>query len=218
MKIIGVTGLIGSGKGTVADFLIEDGFLKISFADALKDACAVMFGWDREMLEGATDESRAWREKEDLFWSERLRKPGFSPRQALQMMGTEAGRDVFGDDIWIAGVEKKILERQENYKEPAGVVLPDTRFANEIDMIKRLGGTIVRVERGERPDWWPVAFTTNKNLANTQEVDTSKIDAIIHPSESRWIGVDEPDHVIFNNFDLNTLKACAEQLAKTESV
>ena len=62
--IIGICGLIGSGKGTVADVLVDEhGFQKISFADKLKDAVSVLFDWDRDMLEGETSESRFWREK-----------------------------------------------------------------------------------------------------------------------------------------------------------
>lgn len=61
--IVGICGLIGSGKGTVADMLVgEFGFTKISFADSLKDAVAAVFGWPRNLLEGDTDESRSWRE------------------------------------------------------------------------------------------------------------------------------------------------------------
>ena len=225
MEIIGITGLLGSGKGTVADYLIEDHkFLKISFADALKDACASMFGWDREMLEGVTDKSRKWREEVDEFWSDRLEKKNFTPRQALQWMGTEAGRGVFGEDIWVAGVEKKILALQALHnisdgEAVAGVVLPDTRFPNEIKMIKRLGGVMVRVERGDRPDWWEQASKLNHELAKDPEFDMTEIDDIIHPSESRWVGVDKPDHVIFNNFDLERLQWAANELANpTETV
>ena len=62
--IIGVCGLIGGGKGTVGDILVEQyDFKKLSFADKLKDAVAEMFDWDRALLEGITDESRNWREK-----------------------------------------------------------------------------------------------------------------------------------------------------------
>ena len=49
--LIGICGLIGSGKGTVADTLVNDhGFTKISFADKLKDSVATMFDWDRNLL------------------------------------------------------------------------------------------------------------------------------------------------------------------------
>ena len=67
--IVGICGLIGSGKGTVADILVEQGFTKVSFADKLKDGVSTIFGWDRSLLEGDTDESRDWREQADEFWT-----------------------------------------------------------------------------------------------------------------------------------------------------
>ena len=66
--IVGLVGLIGSGKGTVGDMLIEQGFVQASFAEPLKDATASIFNWDRELLAGVTDDSRAWREKVDPWW------------------------------------------------------------------------------------------------------------------------------------------------------
>ena len=48
--IVGLVGLIGSGKGTVGDMLIEKGFVQASFAEPLKDATASIFNWDRELL------------------------------------------------------------------------------------------------------------------------------------------------------------------------
>lgn len=71
--IVGLVGFIGSGKGTVADIMTtEHGFSKESFAGGVKDAASVIFGWDRKLLEGDTEESRAWRETPDEYWSEKL--------------------------------------------------------------------------------------------------------------------------------------------------
>ena len=42
-----------------------------------------MFGWDREMLEGDTEESRDWREKVDPYWSTETGNP-ITPRLILQ--------------------------------------------------------------------------------------------------------------------------------------
>ena len=92
--IIGVCGFIGSGKNTVAEYLVEKHkFVPVSFAHVLKDACASLFGWDREMLEGKTEESRVQREQVDEFWAERLQIPCFTPRYALQYIGTDILRD-----------------------------------------------------------------------------------------------------------------------------
>ena len=73
--IIGISGLIGSGKNAVAQSLTENfGYKQIAFADAVKDSVSSLFGWDREMLEGDTPESREWREQPDEFWSEETDK------------------------------------------------------------------------------------------------------------------------------------------------
>ena len=115
--IIGVCGLIGSGKGTVANILEKDhGFIKISFADSLKDAVAAVFGWDRSLLEGDTDESRAWREQRDTWWADRLGYADLTPRWVLQMWGTEVCREGFHRDIWIASMEKKLQDYNKKLK------------------------------------------------------------------------------------------------------
>jgi len=148
MMIIGVVGFIGSGKGTVADILqSEHSYQKISFADSLKDAVSAVFGWPRNLLEGDTDESREWREQVDSWWAKRLGIHDLTPRWVLQQWGTEVCRAGFHDDIWIASIERK-LDSNTNY------VIPDTRFPNEIDLIKKLRGQVWLVERGRRPDWF----------------------------------------------------------------
>lgn len=202
-KIIGICGLIGSGKGTVADILSqEQSFVKISFADSLKDAVAAVFGWQRSLLEGDTDESRAWREEIDVWWAKRLGIPHLTPRWVLQQWGTEVCRDSFHNEIWIASMERKvrqtILTRAENYSE-SRIVIPDTRFPNEVDMIKRLGGGVWHVKRGENPDWF--------SLYQTHSI----IPTDIHPSEWAWAR-SEFDQVITNDGSLDDLREMVDKL------
>ena len=103
--IIGVCGLIGSGKDTIADYLVNvHEYRRESFANSLKDAVAHVFGWDRTMLEGRTREAREWREQVDPWWVERLGMPDLTPRLMLQLWGTEVCRKNFHDDIWIASL------------------------------------------------------------------------------------------------------------------
>ena len=127
-KIITIDGPSGSGKGTVGDLLEQKGFVKDSFAKPLKDACSAMFGWPRDLLEGDTEDSRQWREQPDEFWSEKIGKK-FSPRLALQLLGTEAGRNVFHKDIWV----NSLLKRADG----KNVVITDVRFKNEFKFIDR---------------------------------------------------------------------------------
>jgi cytidylate kinase len=88
--LISITGFIGSGKDTVANYLTTNhGFKKESWAGSLKDAVSNVFGWDRELLEGTTKYSREWREEIDPWWSERLAIPHLTPRWILQQWGTD---------------------------------------------------------------------------------------------------------------------------------
>ena len=107
--ILGISGLIGSGKGTVADYLVNNyQFKKDSFAASLKDACAYIFDWPRHLLEGDTTDSRQWREETDEWWSDKLNIPSFSPRLALQLIGTESLRDHFDQNIWFLTMQNRI--------------------------------------------------------------------------------------------------------------
>ena len=147
-KIIGIAGLIGSGKDTVANHLInEHNFKRIKFADKLKDGVSAIFDWPRDLLEGDTDESREWRETPDEFWSKELGED-ITPRHVLQKFGTEV-RDGFHVHTWTILLKKTILDNPHtNY------VIPDVRFPHEDTIIKELGGEMWRVSRGEDPEWF----------------------------------------------------------------
>lgn len=195
--LIGVVGFIGSGKGTVGDLLEQKGFIKDSFAKPLKDACAVMFGWPRDLLEGDTEESRNWREQPDDFWSEKMGKK-FSPRLALQLLGTEAGREVFHKDIWVNSLLKRAGDKN--------VVITDVRFKNELKFIQKNNGIVVRVKRGPEPEWYEDAIKVNKGdryIGWALAKDRLKRKGI-HVSETDWVG-SKFDYTIENDGTLEDL-------------
>ena len=201
--IIGVCGFIGSGKDTVADYLVNfHEFRRESFASTLKDAVASVFGWDRTMLEGRTKEAREWREQVDPWWAERLSMPTLTPRWVLQYWGTEVCRKAFHDDIWIASLENKLRNSKDH------VVISDCRFPNEISSIKNAGGKIVWVQRGALPDWYEAAIDANRgsNVA-INELKMRKI----HASETAWVGTDF-DLVLDNNGTIDDLYNQAKDL------
>lgn len=176
--LIGLVGLIGSGKDTVADHLVKNhSFKRDSFAKSLKDATANIFGWDREMLEGQTKESREWREQKDTFWSERFGRD-ITPRWILQHFGTEVCREHMLDSIWVDSLVARY--HGEN------TVISDTRFVNEINVIRRQGGKIVLVKRSEIP--------------SREEMQASGA----HKSEWDWIGC-KFDHIIDNTDTIESL-------------
>jgi len=190
--IIGIAGFQGSGKDTIADYLQNIyGFKRDSFAATLKDAVAAVFGWDRELLEGRTTESRAWREQVDPWWANRLDMPDLTPRLVLQKWGTEVARKSWHDDTWIASLENK-LNRAHN-----DIVITDVRFPNEIAAVRNAGGVVIRVVRGDEPVWYSIAKRANAGdlMAQQQLKDFN-----IHPSETAWIGTNF-DAVIDNNSD-----------------
>jgi len=192
---VGVVGFIGSGKGAVGDILSKLNFEKISFASHLKDVTSVMFGWDRKLLEGDTVESRKFREDVDPFWSKKLNRE-FTPRLALQLMGTEVGRNVFGADLWIHALENKI-NKDENY------VITDVRFQNEIDWIRNQKGILIEIRRGELPLWYKVADLANTGCEHSLGVMKN---IGIHESEWKWIGRQNVDHVVRNDGSLDDLE------------
>jgi hypothetical protein len=200
--IIGVCGLIGAGKDTVADYLVNiHQFRRESFANTLKDAVSSVFGWDRELLEGRTKHSRVWREQVDPWWAERLGMPDLTPRWVLQYWGTEVVRRGFHDDTWIASLENKLRKTTDD------VVISDCRFPNEIDAIKRAGGMVVQVHRGQNPEWYAFAETVNRGPERNIEWSWAKTQLEtfnIHSSETAWIGT-AFDAVIDNNSTMDHL-------------
>ena len=209
--IIGICGLIGAGKDTAADYLVNlHQFRRESFANTLKDAVAQVFGWDRTMLEGRTKHSREWREQVDAWWATRLNIPELTPRWVLQQWGTNVLRTGFHDDIWIASLENKLRNTTDD------VVITDCRFPNEIKAIKAAGGKVIRIKRGDEPEWYDAAIAYNRGPNGNSQwaLSKAKLDKLgVHPSEYSWIGTNF-DSVLDNNYSLDDLYAQVISLAQ----
>ena len=187
--IIGLCGAQGSGKDTVANILISEyGFVKLTFASTLKDVVAILFSWPRDLLEGLTEESRLWRETVDDFWSEKLSIPSFTPRKALQMIGTDLFRIHFNNDIWINIVENKIGATLKNNPN-TNIVISDCRFANEFSLIKQF------------PDSHIITILREKNI----------IKNLAHSSETEWVNYNF-DAILQNDNSIDDLKSNLKSL------
>lgn len=129
MMLIGLCGAAGSGKNAVASILRrQHAFGVIAFADPIYDAVAAITGMPRRELEDRAIKEQA------IPWL------GKSPRELLQTLGTEWGRNSVRDDIWI----QRAMRAARGYER---VAICDCRFENEAQAIRRAGGFVWRVRR-----------------------------------------------------------------------
>lgn len=210
--IIGIVGFAGSGKNTVGDIMLQSlGYVKESYARSLKDAVSLIFEWPRDLLEGETEESRAFRETVDPNWSARL---GYdvTPRSILQHVGTDCLRNHLHNDIWVHSLVNRI-QKQEN---PTGYVITDARFPNEIDAIVNQGGVIIEVKRGPNPPWFDVAVEANAKLRaghNTVVWGEKGVAlGIPHISEWAWCGHPYIHYTLTNDGTIEDLKHSTTKL------
>ena len=128
--LIGIHGPLNGGKDTVANYLMSKvpNFRHYSFAGPLKQACVVMFGFTLEQLE-----DRTLKEQVDPFW-------GFTPRRAMQLLGTEFGRNMLRDDVWIKRAEREYFS---NRSAELGTIITDVRFENEAAWIRAQSSSLL---------------------------------------------------------------------------
>jgi len=129
--LVAFTGLPRSGKDTAAAYLVKNyGFTRIAFADPLKRAAAILlnrYEWEMRGDHGFDREAI-------------LPEWGFTTRDFLQRFGTEAMRNNFGADFWVRHMRTRL-------RPGARYAITDCRFPNEVNLVRDLGGVVVRVVR-----------------------------------------------------------------------
>lgn len=180
-RIIGFAGQKRSGKDTAAE---ATGFTRIALADGVRE-CAlavnpilernsstatrllarVGLSWGSRRLSDLMDMGYTFETLKDSPWSDAV-------RTLLQRVGTEMGRNVLGDDVWVNLAERKIIAAD------ADVVVTDVRFANEADMVHRLGGRVLHIVRPATDDPNPqhdsekIDFPCDERLVNDSSVES----------------------------------------------
>lgn len=153
--LIGLGGRLRSGKDEVADRLVaEHGYVKIGMSDALHEAMLAidpLIGFEEMVLVRKTSEGVQFRRDTPSRYSEVIERFGYveakklpEVRRLLQQLGTEVGRNMVGENVWVNIMARKIDDHRA-----AGhpVVVTGIRFPNEVEMIRELGGTSVWIDR-----------------------------------------------------------------------
>ena len=130
IKLIGLTGKARSGKDTVGEYLRKYGYQPYAMAKPIKEGCRQMFGWDDRHLYGELKEVL------DPAY-------GVTPREAMQKLGTEFGRNMISTKIWELRAAVEISN--SNY-----LVITDLRFDNEAALVLSNGGIVIDINREGR--------------------------------------------------------------------
>lgn len=142
-SLIGFAGRAGSGKDTAAAVVSSIwGHRRYAIADPIRHALDRLFRWSAS---GCSQMNQDFKRRPVL--NDESTGLSFSPRQLAQWLGVEAGRELHGENCWVALMEGE-------YRQHRRLVVPDIRFSNELESIRRLGGVCILIER---PDAQPVA-------------------------------------------------------------
>lgn len=194
-RLIGLGGLLRSGKDALADYLVEHhGYVKMGMSDALNEALLALNPW----IPSTEGPRVLWRYQdlhEAVGYVEAKKNP--EVRRLLQVLGTEVGREMIHPDVWVNAAEKKI---RAHWAAGRPVAITAMRFRNEIDMLDRLGGLSVWVERDDA-----------LRLAGSEDVPTA------HASENS-VNKDMFRFQIENNGTLEDLHAVARRLASLADI
>lgn len=149
MRLIAFTGKIGSGKSTAANYLRDQHkYIQMNFADPLREGIAAIFGFPIEKFN-----DREFKEKDFGY--------GFSPRKALQLLGTEWRLLLGVEDLWVRILQDKIQATYPIF----GVCIADLRYEYEADWIRKHGGLIIHIHRENNPFQVEADHTSEMGIA-----------------------------------------------------
>jgi hypothetical protein len=165
--LIGLTGYAGSGKDTFAKSLkLRGGFQRVGFADAVKEMALVL---DPLLtVPGANEHDLVYLSNVVMAYGWERAKQIDSVRTYLQVLGTDAVRNIVGNDSWVRAAEAKVIG---HLREGRSVVMTDVRFENEAAFIHAYGGKVIKIVR---TDVGPV----NGHISDTG-IDSLPVDDVI---------------------------------------
>lgn len=196
--LVGVMGAAGAGKSTVAAGLVDRwGFRRVRLADGIKRMLRALDVGDEHV-----DGSRKLDPHPLLC--------GRSARHALQTLGTEWGRRLIGEDVWVLQLVAAV-ETARALDPDARIVVDDVRFPNETAAIRRLGGTLALVRR---PEAEPAGAAWRIPLARRLPEGLAGLLGLPHPSEHGWWTLrGEADVTLPNGLGLAGLRRQVDALA-----
>lgn len=170
--LVGLCGYAQSGKDTAATWLTKNGWVRVAFADTLRQILRALnpivateihqvYSYGEENPVSYASVDRRVDALVNLYGWEQAKKND-EVRALLQRLGTEAGRNIIGEHLWVLLGEQSI----EAADQP--VVVTDVRFPNEVQMIRRRGGTLVWVSR---PDVGPVNKHASEHSVTAEDCD-----------------------------------------------
>lgn len=166
LTVIGIVGYARSGKDTIADYLVQQhGYMKLTFAGPLKEACKAIFGFSDEQLYGNLKETQ------DEYWK-------ISPRRTFQIVGTDLLRNCFGKEIWIMALHRQITDAITHGH--TKFVISDVRYENELTYLKdTFNASIWKVTRR-----WPVHIRPRINKHESEQADKLEYDYSLFNSDT----------------------------------